>query len=574
MGENKKNGRPVIYQLIPRIFVNKSGGNIKGGTIVENGCGKFNGIHSGLLKEIFELGATHIWYTGIIEHAHLTDYSQYGIAGDSPDIVKGKAGSPFAIKDYYDVDPDLAESVPERMKEFEELVQRTHEAGLKVVIDLVPNHLSRHYESDGKPAGIKDFGADDDPSMAFSADNNFYYIPEESFVSPARTENGHPWEEFPARVTGNNCFKANPAITDWYDTVKLNYGIDFETGKKHFDPIPDTWTRMKDVVLFWASKKVDAFRCDMAEMVPLEFWQWMIPEVRKEYPSLQFIAEIFNPDQYHDFIFKGGFDFLYDKELFYNTMRGVIVQDRPAIEITSCWQGTDGFQHHMLYFLENHDEHRIASDFFVKDPYKAIPGLVAMATMLHNPLMIYFGQELGEKGMDEEGFSGRDGRTSIYDYWSLPLIQSWIKGVEGGGGQPPEKSGKLRSFYLKILNMAGSEPAICEGKFYDLMWSNIRNPGFNSSSIYAFLRYSDDQLLLVVANFADKDLDYRLQIPSHFFELAGLNDRSYFWGKDLLNMNKMVQFPAEVAMSAGLGGKIKKRSASVYDLKYQIMRRM
>ncbi|WP_462319234.1 alpha-amylase family protein [Marinilabilia sp.] len=574
MGDNKHGGRMVIYQLIPRIFANQTSNNKKGGTIAENGCGKFNSIDSAVLKGIVELGATHIWYTGIIEHAHLSDYSQYGIAGDSPDIVKGKAGSPYAIKDYYDVDPDLAESVPKRMREFEELVERTHELGLKVIIDLVPNHLSRHYESDAKPEGVRDFGADDDPSIAFAPDNNFYYIPDESFVSPVQTDDGHPWEESPAKVTGNDCFKHNPSITDWYEAAKLNYGIDYETGEKHFDPIPDTWNKMKEVVLFWASKGVDAFRVDMAEMVPLEFWEWMIGEVHKAHPSIQFIAEMYNPDRYPDFIFKGGFDFIYDKELFYNTMRGVLMRDRPAIEITSCWQGTEGYQHHMLYFLENHDEQRIASDYFVKDPHKAIPGVVTMTTMLHNPLMIYFGQELGENGMEAEGFSGSDGRTSIYDYWSLPLIQSWEKGIEGGKTELPEDVKELRAFYSEILNLAQSEPAIRQGKFYDLMWSNIRNPRFNCSSIYAYLRYTVGQLLLIVANFADKDLEYRLQVPSHFFEMAGLKDRFYFTGKDLLNMNKMIQFPAEVAMNAGLGGKLKKRSASIYDLKYQIMKRI
>ncbi|PWD97779.1 alpha-amylase family protein [Marinilabilia rubra] len=574
MDESKQTGRPVIYQLIPRIFANKGTKNIKGGTIEENGCGKLNDINPVILNDISDFGATHVWYTGVIEHAQLSDYSNYRIDRDSADIVKGEAGSPYAIKDYYDVDPDLAESIPKRMKEFEALVQRTHEANLKVVIDLVPNHLSRHYVSDSKPEGVKDFGAADDPSLDFSPKNNFYYIPDESFVSPVQTEDGYPWEEFPARVTGNDCFKATPSITDWYETVKLNYGIDFETGEKYFDPIPDTWLKMKDVVLFWASKSVDAFRCDMAEMVPLEFWKWMIAEVRNHYPSIQFIAEIYNPDKYHDYIFKGGFDFLYDKELFYNTMRGVIMQKRPAIEITSCWQGVEGFQHHMLYFLENHDEQRIASDFFARDPLNAIPGLAVMAAMQQNPLLIYFGQELGETGMDEEGFSGVDGRTTIYDYWGLPLVQNWISDVEKSTGQLPEYSLILRGLYSRILNLSKKEPAISKGEFYDLMWSNLRNPAFNCSSLYAFFRYIDNQLLLVVANFSDKDLDYRLQVPSHFFEMAGLNDRLYFEGQDLLKMNKMIQFPAEIALNTGFGGFLRKRSVSIYELKYQQMKRM
>jgi glycosidase len=574
MDEDAKNERPVIYQLLPRLFSNSNLTNVKGGTIDKNGCGKLNHISNVALKAIKKLGITHIWYTGIIEHAKLTDYSDHGINGDPPDIVKGQAGSPYAVRDYYDVDPDLAVSVPDRMKEFEALVGRTHNAGMKVIIDFVPNHLARNYRSDSKPDGVTDFGTNDDLLQAFSPKNNFYYLPGKMFVSPVSGNDKESWNEKPARVTGNDCFKAKPAITDWYETVKLNYGVNYENGTSFFDPIPDTWLKMREIILFWASKGVDAFRCDMAEMVPVKFWEWLFHEVKKKYPYLQFIAEIYQPNRYYEFIFKAGFDFLYDKELFYNTIRGVITNDRPAIEITSCWQGTEGFQHRMLYFLENHDEQRIASDFFAKNPEKAFPGLVVMATMLHNPLLIYFGQELGERGMFEEGFSGKDGRTSIYDYWGLPLLQGWVnKGLFDEEALPKEAQ-KLRAGYSKVLNMVRTEPALAKGQFYDLMWSNLRNPSFNCSLIYAFLRYIDEQLLLVVANFSDKDLDYRLHIPHHFFETSGLCKRLYFSGHDKLEKNKMIQFPADVALNSGFGGRLKQRSASVYELKYKMEKRL
>ncbi|KAA6324539.1 Alpha-amylase 2 [termite gut metagenome] len=418
----------IIYQVFTRLFGNNNNACLCGGSITENGCGKMSDFTPRALREIKKLGITHIWYTGIIEHATQTNYTAYGIALDHPAIVKGKAGSPYAIKDYYDVDPDLADDVPKRMKEFENLINRTHNSGLKMIIDFVPNHVARRYRSDTRPADVIDLGAGDDMDRAFSPRNNFYYIPQTELRGYFDMQAGalQPYREYPAKATGNDHFDSHPAISDWYETVKLNYGVDYAGGgERHFFPIPDTWGKMLNILLFWASKGINGFRCDMAEMVPVEFWEWCIPLVKSEYPNLIFIAEIYNPSEYHNYLLRGKFDYLYDKVGLYDTLRNITCGYETANAITHCWQNMGGIEKNMVNFLENHDEQRIASDFYAGDARKAISSLIVAACMNTNPMMIYFGQELGEPGMDYEGFSGRDGRTSIFDYWCVDSIRRW-----------------------------------------------------------------------------------------------------------------------------------------------------
>lgn len=464
---NDNDNKLIIYQVFTRLFGNNHNHCIYNGSLAENGCGKMADFTGKALDEIKKLGATHIWYTGIIEHATQTDYRRYNIRPDHPAIVKGKAGSPYAIKDYYDVDPDLAKDVPGRMKEFENLVQRTHRSGLKVIIDFVPNHVARQYHSDMQPDGTTELGANDDPKYAFSPYNNFYYIPQSELHGQfdMKGSAAEPYHEYPAKATGNNRFDAYPNITDWYETVKLNYGVDYQNGGTcHFDPTPDTWSKILDILLFWAGKNIDGFRCDMAEMVPVEFWEWVIPQVKEKHPDLLFIAEVYNPNEYHNYLKRGHFDYLYDKVGLYDTLRGIICGNESATNITHCWQSLGGIEKQMLNFLENHDEQRIASDFFVNNPWKAIPALVVAACMNTNPMMIYFGQEFGELGMDSEGFSGRDGRTTIFDYWSVDSIRRWRNGGRFDGKMLTENEKHLYAVYQRILTLADRRkpsPAAC-----------------------------------------------------------------------------------------------------------------
>lgn len=538
---NDNDNKLIIYQVFTRLFGNNHNHCIYNGSLEENGCGKMADFTGKALDEIKKLGATHIWYTGIIEHATQTDYRRYNIRPDHPAIVKGKAGSPYAIKDYYDVDPDLAKDVPGRMKEFENLVQRTHRSGLKVIIDFVPNHVARQYHSDMQPDGTTELGANDDPKYAFSPYNNFYYIPQSELHGQfdMKGSAAEPYHEYPAKATGNNRFDAYPNITDWYETVKLNYGVDYQNGGTcHFDPTPDTWSKMLDILLFWAGKNIDGFRCDMAEMVPVEFWEWVIPQVKEKHPDLLFIAEVYNPNEYHNYLKRGHFDYLYDKVGLYDTLRGIICGNESATNITRCWQSLGGIEKQMLNFLENHDEQRIASDFFVNNPWKAIPALVVAACMNTNPMMIYFGQEFGELGMDSEGFSGRDGRTTIFDYWSVDSIRRWRNGGRFDGKMLTENEKHLYAVYQRILTLCRQEKAIARGLFFDLMYANIGGWRFNEHRQFAFLRKCDNEILLFVVNFDSVSAHVAVNIPSHAFSYLQMPQVDNYEATDLLTGEK------------------------------------
>ena len=519
----------IVYQVFTRLFGNDRIQCVPNGTKAQNGCGKMSDFTHKALEEIRSLGATHIWFTGVIEHATQTDYSAYGITPDHPDVVKGKAGSAYAVKDYFDVDPDLADKVPSRMKEFQNLVSRSHRAGLKVITDFVPNHVARQYHSDVCPQGEEDLGECDDVHVGFSNRNNFYYLPDES-LHLDNIEPGSSYHEEPAKVTGNDVFSAWPGRNDWYETVKLNYGIDYCGGRVgYFSPVPDTWSKMCRILLFWAAKGIDGFRCDMAEMVPVEFWEWVIPQVKKAFPGIVFIAEVYNPAEYRNYIRRGHFDYLYDKVGLYDTLKAVAQGNASAQAVTASWQQTDDIRSHMLNFLENHDEQRIASDFFVGNALKGRAPLLVSALMNTNPFMLYFGQELGERGMDAEGFSGLDGRTTIFDYWSVDTIRRWRnKGTFDGSLLTAEEQA-LRQFYSTVLHIKEQEPAFAEGAFFDLMY---RNPSIHQQ--YIFARKGKKHIMLVVANFSETEQQLQINLPSHLFQHWGIKEKNGCPAVDLL----------------------------------------
>ena len=512
-----QNSKIIVYQVFTRLYGNRCTTRKEDGTIAENGCGKLNDFTPKSLKAIKEMGVSHIWYTGVIRHASQTDYTQYGIPRQHAAVVKGKAGSPYAITDYYDIDPDLAENVEQRMQEFEALVERTHKAGLKVIIDFVPNHVARQYHSICKPKGVKDLGEEDNPQNGFDPQNNFYYCPGQRFHPYFDLYHGEAeeYDEEPAKATGNDCFHNAPGMNDWYETVKLNYGVDYYAGGVgHFNPIPNTWDKMTEILLFWAAKGVDGFRCDMAEMVPAAFWHWATDKVKYRYPECVFIGEVYNPGEYRNYL-GAGFDYLYDKVGMYDTVRSVICNQQSAHAITGAWQQTDDIKQHMLYFLENHDEQRVASDFFAGDGRKGIPGLVVSALLQQNPLMIYFGQEYGERGMDKEGFSGCDGRTTIFDYWSVDTM------VRAANRKYTIREKYIYDMYCKVMTLAQKEKAITQGEMFDLMYANG-----HLQRQYAFIRKHGTEAILVIANFADQATTVNVNIPAHAFDYLGLSEKN------------------------------------------------
>ena len=565
--------KKVIYQLPVRLFGNTATHNKVNGTMAENGVGKFNDITDQALTSIKKLGVSHIWYTGIIEHATLTNYSSFGIATDHPFVVKGIAGSPYSIKDYYDVDPDLAVDVKNRMTEFENLIARSHQNGLRVIIDFIPNHVARQYKSDAKPAGIKDFGEEDDNTKPFLASNNFYYLPGTTFQPPKEQVQwamqlklygvSNPFQEKPAKVTGNDQFTPSPGMNEWFEAVKLNYGVDIQDNRKtYFAPVPKTWEMMRDVLQFWARKHVDGFRCDMAEMVPVEFWNWVIPQIKSINPEIIFIAEIYNPLQYDNYSSQDGFDFLYDKVQLYDTIRLLMQGKSDPSSIGQIQGSLKKYNGKMLHFMENHDEQRIASKFFAGNGWLGVPGMVISATLDRGPLMIYFGQEVGEPAVGKEGFGGDDGRTTIFDYWGVPEHQKWMNhGKFDGEGLTMEQK-QLRDFYGEICRVSATSPSIHSGDYADITGSNLQ-AGNISNKVVAYLRYSNDERLLVVASF-DKTMQVaKITIPQDIATQIGLVPGNAYVGRDLMGSGIDIGFDSNYTCSfdllpyAGLIFKIK-----------------
>lgn len=525
--------KPIIYQMLPRLWGNSNESPVKGGTLSENGTGKFSDIDTATLEYLKWLGCSHVWFTGILRHS--TQTSEAGCTPSHPQFVKGNAGSPYAICDYYDVNAYLADDPDKRMEEFEALIKRSHDAGLKVIMDFVPNHVSRDYGKVNPSKGHPVLGAEDDRSVHWRPENDFFYYPGQRLTLPSPVPAGYePYEEFPAMATGNNCYSANPGVNDWYETVKINYGDDHTP----------TWDKMYDIIDFWASKGVDGFRCDMVELVPKSFMKWMIAKAKAAHPSVIFIAEVYKKEEYNEYIRSVGFDFLYDKSGLYDTLKTIVdksVNDngmpvelwQSTSGITRNWQFLSDIQPYMLNFLENHDEQRFASEFFGRDAMKTMAPLYVSLFLNTAPFMIYFGEEVGEKGMDHEGFSGRDGRTTIFDWWSVASIRRLRKLISSGAyttldaGRIAEaglERGEAELFcrFAEAIRTAAADEAVRKGSTYDLCYCNMSSDGFDKNRHFAFLRDYEEHTLLIATNFSQYEAKMKLVIPEHAFDWMGI----------------------------------------------------
>ena len=519
--------------MLPRLWGNDKLRPKKNGSLEDNGTGKFSDIDTATLEYLKWLGCSHVWYTGILRHS--TQTAIEGCIPSHPQFVKGKAGSPYAICDYYDVNPYLADNPENRIEEFEALLERSHDAGLKVIMDFVPNHVSRDYGKVSLTEGHPVLGADDDKTVHWKSENDFFYYPGQSLTLPNPVPKGmKPYQENPAMATGNNCYSPNPGVNDWYETVKINYG-ESHTG---------TWDKMLDILLYWAGKGVDGFRCDMVELVPVEFMKWAIAQVKAQYPSVIFIAEVYKKELYGEYVRYVGFDYLYDKSGLYDTLRIVVEKNvddngmpvelwQSATGITRNWQFLHDLQPYMLNFLENHDEQRFASDFFGKDAHKTFAPLYVSLFLNTAPFMVYFGEEVGEKGMKEEGFSGKDGRTTIFDWWSISSINRLRQVIRTGEYKTLDpvkiaKAGMKREEaevfcrFAEAIRFAASDEAIRQGTTYDLCYCNMSSDGFDKNRHFAFLRDHEEHTLLIASNFSEREATMKLVIPDHAFEWMGI----------------------------------------------------
>jgi oligosaccharide 4-alpha-D-glucosyltransferase len=549
-------GKPVVYQVMTRLFGNTNKTNKPWGTIEENGVGKFADFTDAALAGIRELGTTHIWYTGVPHHAVIRDYTDIGISDDDPDIIKGRAGSPYAVKDYYNVNPDLAVDPERRLEEFEALIQRTHDHGMKVIIDIVPNHVARNYESITLPAGVENFGASDDTSVEWARDNNFYYVPGEDFQVPEFPDDyaplggeDHPlvdgrFAESPARWTGNGARKAQPAFDDWYETVKMNYGvrpdgsyafeklpdearhwsIDKHAEFWHDKDVPDSWIKFRDIAMYWTDKGVDGFRYDMAEMVPVEFWSYLNSSIKAVNPDAFLLAEVYNPALYRDYLHLGRMDYLYDKVGLYDTLKPIMQGTESTAAIAPVHAEVLDIEAHMLHFLENHDEQRIASPDFAGDANKARPAMVVSALLSRSPTMVYFGQAVGEPGDGDAGF-GDPTRTTIFDYWGVPAHQRWMNDGNFDGGRLSDEEKQLRDFYVRLLNLSATHKAM-QGEYEPIDTHNDK--------LFAFTRWHRDEQLIVISNFDDTAKHtLRLDIPAKLLREWQLSDGRYILDEQL-----------------------------------------
>jgi len=601
MSLGKYEERAVIYQLLVRTFGNTNTTRKPGGTLAENGCGKFRDINDVALESIRGMGFNYIWLTGVIEQASGTAYPDR--PADPSDILKGLAGSPYAIRDYFDVCPDYAMNPGNRIAEFRALLARCRKKGLRVIIDFVPNHVARSYGSDVKPE--LSFGEGDKKDVFFDRDNHFYYLNQNSpgggppLKLPTAGMPGcsglfTPEEEF-GRVTGNNSVTWAPSIHDWYETVKLNYGHDFTKGRgtDHLpgpdapvEDVPKTWRTMDEILAYWQEMGVDGFRADMAHIVPMEFWAWAVRRARERDDGVFFCAEAYDSDPAKltdkDVIvelLEAGFDGSYDHPT-YKTLQGIYEEGKWANDIDEeLFRGER--LHQCIRYLENHDEVRIANPQHWGGFGMEVgrPAAAVLFGMSRASILVYSGQEVGEPAIGEEGFSGDDGRTSIFDYTSMPELQKWVDGRRFDGANLSQEQRQLRNWYTRLLTVL-REPAFTKGELFGLNYANKDNAEFGRIDdetvsghwMFAFLRHDVDsgQSFLCVANFhPERHLsEVSIRFPSEALTFVGKETEEEISFTGRFGDSKELATTTAALISAGLKiGDLPPFGTCYYELK-------
>ncbi len=427
----------TIYQVAPRTYAAQGNGAAL--------AGKLSDMTTDRLREIRDLGIDYLWLTGVLEHA--------ARAQTDPDVVKGEAGSYYAIYDNWDVSSEIG-----TMADFEAVIERAHSVGLRVLIDFVANHTARLHRTDVVCKQHLDFGRGDRTEVAFDRDNNYYYMPNTSFTPPTQTGSAGSDGAFdtdiftpgiqlesPARVTGNDIVSPNPPISDWFETVKLNYGWDLINKRANYSPRPRTWNQMIDVARYWVEKGVDGFRVDFAHAVPIEFWRTFAAELKAVQPQVFLLAEAYETDYrmklpgftFYDML-DAGFDSVYNSAMYWamhnqvqrpGDMRSAVPNRSPALAANIV---NRGFQ--FTQYLENHDEERVASRTFApwigERAQRAELGLAytAYLGLMPGNLLMHGGQELQEDASVFGSYAGDNGKTSIFDYVYQSQTRLWQSG--------------------------------------------------------------------------------------------------------------------------------------------------
>ena len=551
--------RTVIYQLFVRHFSNFRRGGIPNGTRAQNGCGTFAGVNDAALEQLAQMGITHLWLTGVLRHA--TQTAHPGFPAHPACVVKGIAGSPYAVVDYFDVDPDLAEKPQQRMEEFRALLERVRRFGMVPVLDFVPNHVSRCYASPGHSE--LEPGMWDRKDVFFARDNAFYYLdpPPDGDRRVVLPQGEFEAERGCGRVTGNNAATWRPSVFDWYETVKLNYGCDYRHGAAEaeslpgvlsdIDAVPRTWRILDHVLAWWQELGAGGFRCDMAHMIPLPFWRWEIARARLRDEAVFFMAEAYDdpmklmPGNPLQDLLNAGFNGVYDAPA-YRALRDLYEGGAWANDLDAFHRPENPLFTGGVRFVENHDEPRLASPLFWGGCGASVARavMVAQYTTSCGPALFYNGQETLERAEGPGGFGGDNGRTSIFDYTSLPRLQRWTCDGKYDGSELNAGEKEYRAYCADLLRLL-QHPALAAGTFYGLNWSNHATPNYGSDGaettsghrLYAFLRHNAQarRTLLIVCNFSPvQAADTTVHIPRNACEWARKTAPNFLF-TDLLN---------------------------------------